>query len=106
MIELRQIPVYRALNRPKLILGCDRELLLMSGLIVATLIFVAATIPSAVAGIAMWFVVFALLRKMGKADPQMRDIYLQHIKYRAYYPARATPFAPPALWQRKKPKVT
>ena len=106
MIELRQIPIYRALNRSKLILGCDRELLLMSGLIVATLIFVAATIPSAVAGIAIWFIAFALLRKMGKADPQMRDIYLQHIKYRAYYPARATPFARATVWKRKKLKVT
>lgn len=105
MIELRQIPIYRALSRSNLILGCDRELLLLSGLIAATLIFVAATVISALVGIIVWFVVFALLRKMGKADPQMRDIYRQHIRYRAYYAPRATPFARGARWERKTARV-
>ena len=105
MSGLRKIPIYRALNRSGLILGCDRELLLSSALIATTMIFVAATILSAIIGVMLWIVCFALLRKMGKADPQLRQIYLRHIKYQAYYPPRATPFAPGAIWQHKTGKV-
>lgn len=104
MNELRQIPIYRALNRPELIVGCEREPILVSGLIAATLVFVSATIFSAMIGVALWFVCFGLFRKMAKADPQMSKLYIRHIKYQYYYPARATPFAQSAQWKRGKRK--
>jgi type IV secretion system protein VirB3 len=33
-----------------------------------------------------------VLRLMAKADPLMRQVYFRHRRYRAYYPARSTPF--------------
>lgn len=102
MNELRQIPIYRALSRPELILGCEREPILLAGLMTAILIFVASTLLSAVIGVALWFVCFALFRKMAKADPQMSKLYIKHIRYKAYYQPRSTPFAPSALWKRGK----
>ena len=99
---LREIPIYRALNRPELILGCERELILMAGLLAATLIFVAMTFLSAIIGITLWFVSYALFRKMAKADPKMSKLYIKHIRYKAYYPPRSTPFAQGAEWKRGK----
>ena len=33
-----------------------------------------------------------LLRLMAKSDARMRQIYMRHRRYKAYYPARSTPF--------------
>ena len=33
-----------------------------------------------------------LLRLMAKNDPQLRHVYLRHRRYKAFYPARSTPF--------------
>lgn len=104
MSELRSIPIYRALSRPELIAGCEREPILTAGLMAATLIFVSATILSAMIGVLLWLVCFALFRKMVKADPHMSKLYVRHIKYKNYYPAKATPFAPSAEWKRGKKK--
>lgn len=102
MNELRQIPIYRALSRPELVMGCEREPILVAGLMAATLIFVASTLLSAVIGLVLWFICFALLRKMAKADPHMSKLYIRHIKYKSYYQPRTTPFALSATHKRGK----
>ena len=33
-----------------------------------------------------------LLRLMAKADPIMARVYMRHVKYQPYYPARARPW--------------
>ncbi|MFR1533871.1 MAG: conjugal transfer protein TrbD [Bilophila wadsworthia] len=43
-------------------------------------------------GLTLWVFSLFVLRLMAKADPQMRFVYLRHIRYAAYYPARSTPF--------------
>ncbi|MBO6036898.1 MAG: conjugal transfer protein TrbD, partial [Acetobacter sp.] len=43
-------------------------------------------------GVFLWISCLYLLRLMAKSDPKMRQVYLRHIKYAAYYPARSTPF--------------
>jgi hypothetical protein len=42
----------------------------------------------------MWFWMVALLffRRMAKADPPMRYVYMRRLLYRRYYPARSTPY--------------
>lgn len=100
--ELRRIPIHRALNRPDLLAGCERELLLLTGLITLTLVVVALNWIAAIAGIFIWTVVVAGLRAMAKADPYMSKVYLRHIKYKAFYPAHSTPFAPGATHARGK----
>ncbi|QPC88934.1 conjugal transfer protein TrbD (plasmid) [Mesorhizobium sp. NBSH29] len=85
--------IHRALSRPNLLLGADRELVvLLTGLAAIILIFVVLTPYSALFGIAIWIVVVAALRMMAKADPMMRRVYARHIGYRPYYRASSTPW--------------
>ena len=91
-MDLRTVPIHRALHRPSLIMGAERELVLVTGLLAAILIVVALSLLSAAIGIALWSVGVAVLRQMGKADPMMSQVYLRHLRYQAYYPAHSTPF--------------
>jgi type IV secretion system protein VirB3 len=89
---LRQVPIHRAMHRPSLILGAERELALLTGLVALVLIVVALSVLSAILGIVLWLVGIAILRQMGKADPLMSRVYLRHLRYQAYYPAHACAF--------------
>lgn len=93
MEELQKIDIYSALNKPNLIFGADRELMLITGLISFALIFTGATLITSVIGIALFFVCGLLLRLMAKSDPLMRQIFLRQIKYKKFYYAQSTPFS-------------
>jgi type IV secretion system protein VirB3 len=64
--------IHRALSRPNLLMGADRELVLMTGLAAIILIFVVLTVYSAIIGVAIWVTVVGLLRRMAKAEPILR----------------------------------
>jgi type IV secretion system protein TrbD len=84
--------VHRALSRPNLLMGADRELVLLTALAAVILIFVVLTWYAALFGIAVWLVAVAALRMMAKADPLMRRVYVRHISYRPTYRPTATPW--------------
>ena len=90
--SLHRSRIHRALSRPNLLLGADRELVLLTGLAAAILIFVVLTWFSALMGLAVWIVIVGILRMMAKADPMMRQVYLRHIRYRPQYRPTATPW--------------
>ncbi len=89
----REIPINQALCRPDHLWGAERTLVLSTGLTVITLACLAMDIWITVFAILFWLVVFTSLKMMAKADPLMSQIYMRHIKYRPYYPARSTPWA-------------
>ncbi|MBQ5546197.1 MAG: conjugal transfer protein TrbD [Acetobacter sp.] len=89
---LNVTPIHRSANRTNLFMGGDREMVMFSGLLAATLIFASMNWVAAIAGVFLWCVNLYLLRLMAKSDPRLRDVYIRHIKYAAYYPARSTPF--------------
>ena len=91
--------IHTSLNKPDLLLGCERKLLVLSGLLTA-LIVISFNPITAVIGMLFWLIAIASLRKMAKADPLMSKIYLRHIKYQSYYPPHATPFAQSARHKR------
>jgi len=99
--ELLRLPVYRALLRPDSMLGCERELFLVVGLLTVILIVVIMDLIAAVAGVCLWTGSVVGLRAMAKADPVLSKVYVRHIKYRNFYPAHATPFAPGARHGRR-----
>lgn len=72
-------PFHRSLIRPNLILGCDREMIMISGI-------------AAFASVLLWTLSLLLFRRMAKADPLLRFVYIRHRAYQAYYPPRSTPF--------------
>lgn len=89
---LERARIHRALNRPTLLLGGDRELVLVTGLAAVILVFVVLSITSAALGAVLWVVVVGLLRMMAKADPMMRQVYLRHIRYLPHYLPTSSPF--------------
>jgi type IV secretion system protein TrbD len=84
--------IHRALSRPNLLMGADRELVLITGLAAIILIFVVLTIYSAIFGVAIWIVVVGALRMMAKADPMMRKVYARHMRYRPHYLPTSAPW--------------
>ena len=84
--------IHRALSRPNLLMGADRELVLLTGLASAISAFVVLTWFSVLFGIALWIGVVAALRMMAKADPMMRRVYIRHIGYRPTYRPTSSPW--------------
>lgn len=91
-VPLARSRIHRALSRPNHLMGADRELVLLTGLATAILIFVVLTWFSALFGIAIWIVVIGALRMMAKADPMMRQVYVRHVGYRPSYRPTSTPW--------------
>ena len=91
-MTLRRLPFHRVLHRPSLFLGGEREPALSTAIVAGGLAVSGMNTVSFVVGMVLWFGSIPLLRWMAKADPQMTTIYLRHIRYRGYYPARSRPF--------------
>jgi len=89
---IKPVPIYRALQRPHLLMGAERKLVLIAGAVSAALVFSVMTLLSIVIGVVFWGLSILIFRRMAKADPYMFEVYLRHIKYRRYYPARSTPW--------------
>ena len=91
-MSLRHLPFPRVLHRPNLILGGEREPALLTLLVAGGLAVSGLNTVSFLVGAAVWFTAIPVLRWMAKADPHMSKIYLRHIRYRGYYPARSRPY--------------
>lgn len=102
-MTLQRVPIRQAGNRANLFMGGDRELVMSSILLAATLIFATQDWLAAFIGAAMWVGLLSILRKMAKSDPWLRQVYIRSLKYpQAYYPARATPFRSNTSLQGKR----
>ncbi len=86
----REIVIHQSANRPHLLLGGDRELVLFAALLSAMLIFALVTWWGVMAGIALWIAAVAVLSRIGRSDPMMRQVYLRHVRYRPFYPAKGS----------------
>jgi len=91
-MSLRHVPFHRVLHRPNLFLGGEREPALLTLLVAGGLAVSGMNTVSFLVGAALWFSAIPVLRWMAKADPHMSKIYLRHIRYRGYYPARSRPY--------------
>jgi len=91
-MSLRHLPFHRVLHRPNLFLGGEREPALLTLLVAGGLAVSGLNTVSFLVGAALWFTAIPVLRWTAKADPHMSKIYLRHIRYRGYYPARSRPY--------------
>ena len=92
----RRTPIHLSLTRPLLLAGAERQLVLVNGTIIAALIFgVGFYWASITAAIVLATVGHWGLTRAAKHDPQMSRVYVRHIRYQEYYPARAAVDAPP-----------
>jgi type IV secretion system protein TrbD len=92
MSELRRTPMYRVNWRPNLLLGGERELVLITALACGGLAVSGMNLVSAVTGGGVWLVCIGLFRLMAKADPHMTQVYLRQLTHQRFYPARSRPW--------------
>jgi type IV secretion system protein TrbD len=85
----REIVIHQSANRPNQILGGDRELVLIAMLTAISLAFSLGSWWGIGLSVAFWVGAAVVLQRMGKADPLLRQIYVRHIPYKAFYPAKS-----------------
>ena len=67
--------------------------MLVAALIAVSLAFSLATWWGIGVSVGFWIAAMAILQRMGKSDPMLRQIYMRHIRYRAFYPAKSGLFS-------------
>lgn len=92
--ERYEVVLHESLNKPRLLLGAERNLVLMLGIIVGVFIFSLHQIWAAIIGVVLWVVGYWALTRAANYDPMLSKTGARHLRLRAYYSARATPFAP------------
>lgn len=101
--KAREIPIHQAANRPNTLLGADRELVLVTIMIAFGMGFSLATWWGVVLAALFWIGAVGVLQRMGKADPLLRQVYLRHIRYGDWYPAKSGIYSisvePPMKWK-------
>ena len=88
--------IHQSLSRPLLLAGAERNLAIANWIIAAAVILggglhwytVAVSVLLATAG--HW-----ALQRAAKFDPQLSRVYVRHMRYQPYYPARASIEAQP-----------
>jgi type IV secretion system protein VirB3 len=99
----REVTIHQSANRPNQILGADRELVLITLLTAVSLAFSLGAWWGFVLAVCFWIAAVAVLQRMGKTDPQLRQVYLRHIRYQAFYPAKSGFYSrcvqTPARWR-------
>ena len=90
----REIVIHQSANRPNLLLGADRELVLVMVMIAGGLAFSLATFWGIGLAVVLWIGSMAALQRMGKADPLLRPVSLRHIRYAPFYPAKSHLYSP------------
>ncbi len=88
--------VNKAMMRPILILGVEKRLFLLNGLLSFPLI--AAThlaIPACFVGVGFFLVCHLILRQVSQADPFLGVLFKRSTRYiwQAYFPAKSHPSA-------------
>jgi type IV secretion system protein TrbD len=89
MDKPREVVIHPSANRASLLLGGDRELVLFAALMAAILAFALVTWWGVLTAVVLWLAAVAVLSRMGKADPLLRRVYLRHVKYHLFYPAKS-----------------
>ena len=85
----REILIHQSAYRPNQILGGDRELVLIAMLTTISLAFSLGNWWGIGLSVVFWVGAVAVLQRMAKAGPLLRLIYVRHIQYKAFYPARS-----------------
>jgi type IV secretion system protein VirB3 len=85
----RETVFHPSINRPNLLMGGDRELVLGAAMISAMFIFALMTWWSILIGVVFWPLTTSMLVQLAKVDPRMRDVATRSFQYKAYYPAKS-----------------
>ena len=85
----RELPIHTAAHRRILVLGGDRELVLLAALLCAMLGIAVLTWWSVLLALLLWLASVAGLAHLARRDPLFRLVYARHLAYRDFYAAHA-----------------
>ena len=85
-------PIRASLNRPQLLMGGDRDVVVALGGFCALVAVTVMSFVSFVIGFVTFLVCTGVLARIGKADPLMRKVYGRHVRYTDFYPAKSGVF--------------
>ncbi|CUA96891.1 conjugal transfer protein TrbD [Thiomonas bhubaneswarensis] len=86
-------PIHDSLNRPILMMGGERQLVLLLAIVAGIFIFSLAKLWAAIIGVTLWMVGQWALSRAASYDPVLSKTGSRLLKYRRHYPAQASPFA-------------
>ncbi len=92
----RSVPFRQSLLRDELVMGGEREPVMLSNLLVMITGIVSAVAMawiSLAVTVVFYFVSLAVLRRMAKKDPKMTQVWRRYIAYRHHYSARSSYWA-------------
>lgn len=84
--------IHPSLHRAPLVMGGEREPVMVSALIAFIVGAGGMTLVSAVTAFAFWLLALFVLRHTAKTDPQLLQVWLRHIKQQDFYAAQSSPF--------------
>ncbi|EGR1335226.1 hypothetical protein VH1709_contig00039-0039 [Vibrio harveyi] len=85
------VPIY-AFNRAHLVMGGEREIVMVSMLAALILIVILQNVYTAVLGVILQFVMLGIARSMAKSDPILTKVYKRFTRYQRFYPAHTTKY--------------
>lgn len=89
--SLDVVPIY-AFNRAHLVMGGEREIVMISMLLALILIVILQNVYTAVLGVILQFVMLGVARMMAKSDPILTKVYKRFTSYQRFYPANSTKY--------------
>jgi type IV secretory pathway TrbD component len=102
--ERRVSAIHQSLTRPILLAGAERPLAIANWITAAALTLGAGLHWYTLAmGLFLLTLGHWALVQAAKFDPQLSRVYIRHIRYQGYYPARASIWARPPLIRPSAP---
>lgn len=92
-LDLNVHSVYKIGTRTALIMGCERNLLIMTITLAAAVGFSLQSFLGIVLAVGFFVSMLGIFRKMAKFDPVLSQIYIRHIQFKKTYLAHATHFS-------------
>ena len=95
-------PVLQSLTKPILLLGGERENVILLACLALSLGTVGRDFVSVVLGVLIWCAGIIASKVSAKIDPCATKIFLRSLLYRDYYPAREKIHTPPCVLKRSR----
>jgi len=91
--DRRRLVIHQSLIRPSLLMGAERNLVLLSAGLTA-LTTATGRVPVMLIGLVFWVCSVWVLRRCAKIDPSLSDVITRHFNYQKFYPAQPMFTAP------------
>jgi type IV secretion system protein VirB3 len=102
MLHHRRTPLLQSLTRPILLLGGERENIILLACLALSLCTVGRDVLSVGLAIVLWTVGIIASKWTAKTDPWATKIFLRSLLYRDFYSAREKINTPPCVLKRSR----